>query len=47
MRREFRWRSDAWARFWLEELELGIHAASCRGLEGHRAALAALTGAPA
>lgn len=42
-----RWRGDAWLRFWLEELELGIHAASRRWLEGHRAALAALGGAPA
>ena len=34
-----RWRRDSWARFWLDELELGIHAASRNWLQGFWAAL--------
>jgi hypothetical protein len=36
------WRSGAWSRFWLDELELGLHAASGRWLEGYWQALGRL-----
>ncbi|HMM74713.1 MAG TPA: hemerythrin domain-containing protein [Gammaproteobacteria bacterium] len=33
------WRRRAWSRFWLDELELGVHAASTRWLTGYWQAL--------
>jgi len=39
-----RWRREAWARFWQDELELGLHAASRRWLRDHQTALATLAG---
>jgi len=41
-----RWRHEAWRRFWLDELELGLRAASRRWLQGYASALATLAGAP-
>ena len=38
------WRRTAWSRFWLDELELGIHAASRNWLRGYRQALGRLFG---
>lgn len=39
------WRARAWSEFWLDELELGVEAASRRWLDGFWAAVARLTGA--
>jgi hemerythrin-like domain-containing protein len=39
------WRARAWSQFWLDELELGVQAASGRWLEGLWGALARLVGA--
>jgi hypothetical protein len=36
------WRRSAWSRFWLDELELGRHAASRRWLDGWWEALGRL-----
>jgi len=39
-----RWRREAWVRFWLDELEEGLHAASRNWLDGFWLALAKLFG---
>ncbi|MBW2444688.1 MAG: hypothetical protein JRG83_02050, partial [Deltaproteobacteria bacterium] len=39
------WRAQAWSSFWLDELELGLHAASRRWLHGYWDALGRLFGA--
>jgi hypothetical protein len=41
------WRRMAWSRFWLDELELGIHAASRRWLDGFWDSLRTLLSAAA
>lgn len=47
LERYARWRAEAWSRFWLAELELGIHEASQRWSAGFQQALRDLLVVPA